>query len=273
MKLQSIITRIGCKRTLRNYIEKLIPQHEFYVEPFCGSAYVFFYSISNEIPSVLNDLDSELISMFKLLQRGLDADKFEPIYTKELMRDCYSKQNNGRPRFRKMFVDLLHKEDKSNELLYQLYSIKTSCTYSFTPYTNPNSLYRIPGRKRVNPTQNELDDFKDKLKNTELLSQPALSVMKKYDIEDCFMYLDPPYEKSGRFYKHNSNDNLFPILTFMSTCKSKVLLSYNDSKSVIDKAKELGLYTHIYFLKKSVGDSAIGRDRSELFVSNYPLPI
>lgn len=55
------------KHKLAGWIASLIPQHELYCEPFCGSASVFFTKEPSRI-EVLNDTDTHLVTFFEVVQ-------------------------------------------------------------------------------------------------------------------------------------------------------------------------------------------------------------
>ena len=54
---------VGGKSRLRKFIIPLIPEHQCYVEPFGGAAWVLFGKSPSRI-EVLNDIDEELINFF-----------------------------------------------------------------------------------------------------------------------------------------------------------------------------------------------------------------
>ena len=58
---------VGGKSRLRKSIIPLIPDHECYVEPFGGAAWVLFGKTPSRV-EVLNDIDEELINFFRVVR-------------------------------------------------------------------------------------------------------------------------------------------------------------------------------------------------------------
>ena len=63
--------RSGNKTPLLKQIDKLIPVHKIFVEPFVGSGAVYFNRPLIADKAVINDLDKELIAGYKLLKKGV----------------------------------------------------------------------------------------------------------------------------------------------------------------------------------------------------------
>lgn len=63
---------VGSKWQLADWIASTFPPHRVYVEPFAGSAAVFFRKHPSPI-EVLNDLDGSVINFFRVLRAQPDA--------------------------------------------------------------------------------------------------------------------------------------------------------------------------------------------------------
>lgn len=77
MLVKSPICRIGGKHFLRNWIIEKIPANKVFVEVFCGSCVISLTKNPSET-TIVNDIDSNLISFWKVLQ---DAKKRERLIT------------------------------------------------------------------------------------------------------------------------------------------------------------------------------------------------
>lgn len=65
--MKTPVTYYGGKQKLVATILPLFPDHLLYTEPFCGGAALFFSKEPSEM-EVLNDLNSELINFYKVMQ-------------------------------------------------------------------------------------------------------------------------------------------------------------------------------------------------------------
>jgi DNA adenine methylase len=66
-----IVPWIGGKRRLAKSILPLFGEHECYVEPFCGAAALFFMKEPSPA-EVLNDINGEVINLYRVVQHHLD---------------------------------------------------------------------------------------------------------------------------------------------------------------------------------------------------------
>ena len=66
-----IIPWIGGKRRLAKTILPLFPDHECYVEPFCGAGALFFLKEPSQT-EVINDINSELVNLYRVVQHHLE---------------------------------------------------------------------------------------------------------------------------------------------------------------------------------------------------------
>jgi len=66
-----IVPWIGGKRRLAKLILPHFGEHECYVEPFCGAAALYFLKEPSKA-EVLNDINSELVNLYRIVQHHLD---------------------------------------------------------------------------------------------------------------------------------------------------------------------------------------------------------
>ena len=67
--MKPFFCRVGSKDKIHKKLIKLMPQHKIYVEPFVGSASIFWRkSLADK--TILNDLDKDVINNLKFLQKA-----------------------------------------------------------------------------------------------------------------------------------------------------------------------------------------------------------
>ncbi len=69
--MKSPLCYMGGKSRLARKIASLIPPHETYAEAFAGAGWVFFAKTESRYESI-NDLNSDLISFYRVLQNHLE---------------------------------------------------------------------------------------------------------------------------------------------------------------------------------------------------------
>jgi len=69
--MDSPLSYIGGKSRLSKTIIERIPEHQAYCEVFAGAAWVFFRKAPSKYET-LNDLDSDLVTFYRVLQHHLE---------------------------------------------------------------------------------------------------------------------------------------------------------------------------------------------------------
>jgi DNA adenine methylase len=116
---------------------------------------------------------------------------------------------------------------------------------------------------------NHLKDYKEKLKDTILLNEDYKKVIKKYDNEKAFIFLDPPYEKSDKRSYENPIIDYEEMAKILKNIKGKFLLTLNDSPYIRQVFKDFnirGLTVRSQGLRDNTGNLKI---RKEVFIKNY----
>jgi len=62
---------VGGKFQLAKQIVSMIPEHQCYIEPFAGAAWVYFRKENSEV-EVLNDINLEIVTLYRVIQYHLE---------------------------------------------------------------------------------------------------------------------------------------------------------------------------------------------------------
>ena len=240
--------RQGNKYGLRKEIIPLFPEHKIYVEPFAGSASIFFNKEKVD-KNVLSDLDKDVYERLGLLQQApLDKTKYADLKNIDDIKNFYINHSNSIP----------------DKILYH----KIICSMGFrgSPVKNVNGI--------VNPSNplcilKHLEKYKEKLNDVIIKNESYESIIKQYDSPDTLFFLDPPYEKTDkRFYKNTVFD-FNKLLQILTTIKGKFFLTLNDSPNIQMlfknfKIKSIDVRNQGYNTK-----NGHPKTRKELFITNY----
>jgi len=227
MKNHFIFSYVGNKR---GEVEKIYENINFenittILEPFCGSCALSYYIWSlnkdKKYKYILNDLDNDLIDLILLIQNG-NIDEINNDINKliEEIREIDEPLDA-----KKKYIDII-----KNNGLYGFY-IKNKY-YSITAGLFPINIY-----KKMKKTEIEKTPFYDFLKNAnvEITCGDGVKIIKKYDNEKCFLFLDPPYLQSqNSSYDNNTGDNMdniyeYLIKTDLCNLKSKTLICHENN--------------------------------------------
>jgi len=250
--VSKLIKYYGGKNFMSDIIINNFPK-EFitYIEGFGGGASVLFKKEQSGI-EIYNDLGNNVYSLFKVLS---NKNKFKNLKHR-LELTYYSKT------IREEFKELL----KRNDL-----SIEDRAYYFF--YVSRSSFNGVGGfsrtllvrRKMCRSTSDYLSSiealpsFHERLSTVLIDNLNIFDLIDKYDREDVFFYLDPPYVRSTRKSNQNyevemTDEEHYKLVNILLNLKGKFLLSGYNHK-IYD---ELSLkYNRIDFKSPNSGSNAV----------------
>lgn len=247
MNLTSPLCRIGRKKPIQYVIKNISPK-EFnkYVEPFVGSGDIYFVmDLDPNTPAVINDLDPEIATAFKILKSNPNIDNIDRFKNKSLeeVRN-FMKQSHTSP------------IDKLAKIIYDLCGTFGGKAQGAKIYKNPN----------IEPKLRKIPKYAEYMKNTKVLNQDYKSVIKSNDSVDTYFYLDPPYESSKGLYS-KSEFNYEELANVLSKVKGKFVLSLNDSPNIRNLFKQFKIRS---IRVEGHGGSSIGeKTRKEVIIKNF----
>ena len=247
MTLSSPLCRIGRKKPIQHVIMSVSPkQFNKYVEPFVGSGDIYFeMNLDPSIPAVINDLDTEISTAFKILKSNPSIDNIERFKNKSLEDvRSFMKQSHSSP------------IDKLAKIIYDLCATFGGTAQGSKIYKNPN----------IEPKLRKIPKYAEYMKNTKVLNQDYKSVIKSNDSKDTYFYLDPPYESSKGLYA-KSDFNYEELAGVLSKVKGKFVLSLNDSpniRNIFKQFKIRGISVE-GGNKQSIG----AKTRKEVIIKNF----
>ena len=241
--MRTLFCRSGNKTPIADNIINLFPTHTTYVEPFVGSGAVYFHKEPSKV-EVLNDLDKDLMKGYRLVKTvSSDPSRYKDMHDLKQIQAFYDKTP-------------ITKEDKLTHAIVKMCGGFGGKPANKTVYKPANP---------YNKTQN-IQEYKQRMKHTKLLSQDYTTIVKNYDSKDTLFYLDPPYEGSEGFYKHESM-NYEDLNDILTNIKGKFILSINDSANIRTIFKKFNMKKVVVKAKKS---QEIGtHDRRELVITNF----
>lgn len=186
----------GGKWKLAPWIVSHFPAHRFYVEPYGGAASVLLRK-PRAYSEIYNDLDGEVVNLFRVLRNPADARELIRLLT----YTPYSRQE---------FEDSQLLAGDPIELARRTV-VRSFLGYGSTAATS-NTGFRTGARKTGSAAAMDwrrlpdcLHAVVDRLRGVTIENRPALDVLRQYDADDALHYVDPPYPRSTRNIHSASN--------------------------------------------------------------------
>jgi DNA adenine methylase len=220
MIIKPVLKYPGAKWRLAPWITQHIPDHGTYLEPYCGSAAVFFCKqpASHEI---LNDRFGSIVNLFNVLRtQGEDLARLIDLtpWSRDEYLEC-ERQFTG-----------------TGDALEDARRFLVRCWQAHGTRFNKSSGWRNVGSgadARTTPVWRQLPArlyaVIDRLKMAEIENRPAVEVIRRYNTADCLIYADPPYvldTRHGKYYEYEmTDDEHIELLQALDEHRGPVLLS------------------------------------------------
>ncbi|MCX8070220.1 MAG: DNA adenine methylase [Thermodesulfovibrionales bacterium] len=221
-RLRSPIRYFGGKGNMVAKLLKHIPEHHTYCEVFGGGASLLFAKEPSKV-EIYNDIDGDLVNLFRVLR---DKEKFEEFHRKvsltPLSREEYYycratyKDCDDVERAYRFFI--LARQSFSGNVGSGWGYNRTESSRNMAEHTSKylSTIEYLPQiHERIMRVQIEHDDFR--------------KVIPRYDTENTFFYLDPPYvlntRRSGGYKHEITNQDHEDLINLLLNIKGKVMLS------------------------------------------------
>ena len=281
-----MLSYIGGKSKIGKWIVPHYPKDmETYVEPFGGMFWCYYNMDLDEYPNlkniVYNDFNPLNYNLFMCVQNPTELLKsVESIPCQQ--RGVENTPTEYKDLF-KEFQDEIFADDF--EINYPDYDVATKYAYILTQVfsgSKPESSNYIDLKGKY---KSKYLTFRDKLKNDKWLTKfdkinvfenmDFEELINKYDGDNSYFYLDPPYWKTENYYSNhdfdrNDHERLANILTKM---KGKFSLSYYEFELLSEWfPKKQYLWEEKQFVKAAAASKGKAQNKgTELLILNYNL--
>lgn len=213
---------IGGKRALAKRLTQRIDAipHDLYAEPFVGMGGVFFRRGRRPRKEVINDISTDVVNLFRLLQRHYQQ-----------LLDVLKWQVCSRAEFERLVA-----LDAS-----RLTDLERAARFLYLQRASFGAVGRRYGVTRTQPARFDLiklvpllEDAHERLCGVDIERLPYADFITTYDTPTTLFYLDPPYYGTEDYYGPGifSRDDFERLRALLDTIKGRFVLSLNDHPKV-----------------------------------------
>ncbi|MCG7598785.1 Dam family site-specific DNA-(adenine-N6)-methyltransferase [Halomonas sp. McH1-25] len=260
---KQIIRWAGSKKKLLPQLVDNVPaSFSRYVEPFCGSACLFFEIQPKK--ALLCDINEELINALRFIRED------ECLHSKLLIIPNTKEEYY---RIRALPVEDLTSEERALRFLY----LNRYC-FNGVYRTNKKGVFNVPRGTKTGgiPDAGVFERAKDILQSAEIRKMDYKQTVLNLK-EGDFVYLDPPYSKAGRFtgeygvgsMNASEIDSIANCLYDMDKRGIKFLLSYKNCEDFLKLISGRYRYSELKVKRHVSGFKAKWSDADEILVKNY----
>ena len=222
--MNSFISWIGGKKALRKKIIKQFPEmgtYNRYIEVFGGAGWVLFAAASHAKMEVYNDVNGDLVNLFRCIKYHPDAVQEELGYifiSREQFFDAREQiETRGMTDIQRAarFFVLIKESFGTNLRSFGLCS------------------------RDMEKAKEYLSEVSKRLNKVVIENLYFEKILKNYDKKEALFYLDPPYYETEKYYP----DRFMPedhkrLKAALDGIKGKFVLSYNDCDYIRELYKE-----------------------------------
>jgi DNA adenine methylase len=256
--MKSFLAYMGGKSLLAGKIIPMIPDHHCYVEVFCGAAWLLFKKDENiSQVEIINDINKDLVTLYRVIKYHLE--EFVKQYKHILVaRDEFERARDENP-------DSLTDIQRAARFYYLLkagYAAKIPApAFSICTSQQPRlNLLRV---------EEELSAVHLRLARVYVENKSYKEVIPRFDKQNTFFYIDPPYYGFEDCYGKGIFDrgDFYRLSEVLAGLQGKFILSLNNTKEVREIFKRLRIET------ARTRYIAAGADKqkkvTELLIMNY----
>ena len=184
-----ILRRLGNKKKIAKEIQKYFPPHKIYIEPFFGAGGMFFNKPKAKY-NIVNDLDSDVFNLFNVVMNQKEELE-KAFYMMPIHSDLL-----------KHWKDNEETEPIKKAIRFLFLSNLTVSGYGSSLRLNAVENSKIQIEENIKNTFDYLKDVRFMNKDCNKFIE-AITFRCENEINDSFIYCDPPYLGTGDNYSNS----------------------------------------------------------------------
>lgn len=223
-----------------------------YSEPFFGAGWIYFGKEKSQV-EVVNDIDGELINLFKMI-------KYHNLEIERLLQYELSSRESFY-NYKEANINNLTEIQRAIRFIYLISQSFASRggVYGYGTTTRPSpQIFNI----------SNLNELKERLRNTYIENLSFEKIFEKYDREYTVFFCDPPYYSTEGYGFEFGKKEHEKLKNTLDNIKGKFVLTLNDHPEVREWYK--GYNIEEVEVMYSVAKESLGRKNyKELIITNF----
>lgn len=241
------------------HIMPLIPEHTLYTEAFCGGCTVLFAKRPADC-EVINDLNRGLVNFY------IVAKKHYPLLKAEIDATLHCRDQHAHALHITQYSEFFSP-------VQWAWAVWTLSKIAFASMQDGTFGFDRNGTTSLK-VKNAADEFTERLcarlRDVTIENDDAMSIIQRYDREDAFHFVDPPYVNSdcGHYDGMFSEADMLVLIELLERVKGKFMLTMFPYEPIENAANKNGWMIHR--VERTISASKESRRKQEEWiVCNY----
>jgi DNA adenine methylase len=250
----------GKSDEIKQFMKYIPSDYETYIEPFVGGGSLYFHLAPKK--AVINDVHKELIDLYECIKDGNSNQIHEFMCNNLNDEDTYYKIRDN------MVIN--NKLDSAKRFYYQ----RKTCFRGMLRY-NRDGKFNIPFGKYTTINYSDLlnKNYEKLLSRTEIFNTTFEEIFSKYNHENNFVFLDPPYDSEFTDYGYCQfgKEQQIKLAQIFKQTKNKCLMIIGKTDFITELYKDyiVDEYDKKYKFKMYAGRIGDEINTKHLIIKNY----
>jgi DNA adenine methylase len=255
MQASPVFPWVGGKRRLADRLLPLFPKHQCYVEVFAGGAALFFMRPMPAETEVLNDINGELINLYRVLQHHLE--EFVKQFKWALSsRQVFEWEKMKRP-------ETLTDIQRAARFFY----LQQHAFGGKVHGQNYGTVTQGPAAPNLIRIEENLSAAHLRLSGVNVENLTWRACVDRYDRPHTFFYMDPPYWKTEGYGVPFPYEEYVDMAAVMRSIKGRAMVSINDHPDIRQAFD--GLHRQELEIKYTLQRDGDSETTGELVITNW----
>jgi len=245
-----LLRRIGNKSRIAATIQQFFPPHKQYIELFFGAGGMFFNK-KKAVFNIVNDNDSEVFNLFKVVTTDPDA-LVEALLITPIHSDLWNYY-------------------KTNEETTPVKKAVRFLMLSNYGYLGKQETLKFDNKNAPTLMLNEIKEVQKYMHGVNFMNYDFRDVFNRihfrdtYERDYSFVYADPPYLKTDDNYETSFKEkDSFDLFEVLENSGLRWAMSEFNNSFVMSEAKRRGLYVNEIGVRQNLKNR-----RTEVLITNY----
>lgn len=247
---------------LVNHIE-----HRVYAELFAGGASLYFAKKKSPV-EIINDMNRNVVNLYSVMKDKKKSEELCKMISNTLHCEATHEYANK----------IYHSNGRGYSSVKRAWAVWTTANMSFSAQMGGHFRWTSNRNDNWHPAtsihkrRTMMNDLCRRLETTAIMNRDAVKILKRIDIPELLVYLDPPYVGARQgHYRGYTQEHFDELLEALGNMQGKFIMSSYANPRLTELVKKNGWTYEEHTMR--LGVSSLNQDKTEVLTFNFDRPI